>query len=115
MKFCVIINVDLMSIKIFTGGSETKFPEIADLTFDVADMGMKLFDFNGKTQQIRKHILSQIKTHQANNSKQNFVVIVKCDHGLHRSVETAEWIKQKFDQTNVTLTHLEFTLQPSTL
>lgn len=96
----------MSSIKIFTGGSETKFPEKVDMTFDVAKMGMKVFDFNGKTDQIRKHILSQIEKHQ----NTFVVVIIKCDHGLHRSVETAEWIKQNLDKSDITLVHLELAI-----
>lgn len=92
-------------ITIYTGGDETKFPQ-SDLFYDLCNMGMGIFDKpeNSKIKQrIQKNILLSY-------SGKHLVVVIKCRHGLHRSVDTAKAIKrdvERLSNIKVDVIHLE--------
>jgi hypothetical protein len=97
----------LPSLTIYTGGKESKFPS-CDLSFNLPELGLALFDFSGKNRRIWKWIAEKITKFVQQNPRDGKVAI-QCYHGRHRSVETAEYLKYTLlaDTINITLIHLE--------
>lgn len=96
---------DLPSITIYTASQERKDTPSVDLEFDVAKLGMHLLDFSGKNRRIWLHLDRVITKHL----RDGLQILIRCQHGKHRSVETAEYLKYTLlrDKAHVTVQHLE--------
>jgi RNase adaptor protein for sRNA GlmZ degradation len=101
-----------MSVTIYTGSRKMVMTVVPDLEYNVADMGIQLLDFNGSCRRIwdllDKEIRSKVQElSDEKRREKTVIVLIGCEHGQERSVETAKALKKFYlKDLSVTLRHV---------
>lgn len=85
-----------MSVILYTASRKTPFLHPTDYEVNVADQKMALFDI-ARCRLVWKEIAQTIhKLVKESTSPRPLVILIRCEHGLHRSVQTAERLRKEY-------------------